>query len=125
VGARDEHPPGETISYYEQGKLVPSLKTLQRLMKALGYPLAAVEKTEGFLLDLGSPAFWASLAASFLTRPWGRDALEREIEAVAQERGRLEVRRARLELSLLAAWPGAERPGRPDPAEEEPEEATS
>ena len=41
-----------TISDYERGKMVPGLKTLQRLLEALDYPLSAVGQTQAFVESL-------------------------------------------------------------------------
>ena len=38
-----------SISDYERNRMMPGLKTLQRLMGAMGYPLALLENTQTFI----------------------------------------------------------------------------
>jgi transcriptional regulator with XRE-family HTH domain len=40
------------ISEYERGKKVPELRSLRKIVAALGYRLSAIERTEDFLADL-------------------------------------------------------------------------
>jgi len=40
---------GSSISDYERGKIVPGLKTLQRLLRAEGYPLAVLDHALTFI----------------------------------------------------------------------------
>jgi transcriptional regulator with XRE-family HTH domain len=40
------------LSEYERGKKVPELKSLQKIVAALGYRLSAIERTEDFLREL-------------------------------------------------------------------------
>jgi transcriptional regulator with XRE-family HTH domain len=38
-----------SLSDYERGKKVPDLRTLQKLVPAMGYPLAAIDEAEIFI----------------------------------------------------------------------------
>jgi len=40
------------LSEYERGKKTPELRSLQKLLAALGYPLAAIDRVEAFLREL-------------------------------------------------------------------------
>jgi len=40
------------LSEYERGKKMPELKSLQKIVKALGYEISAIERTEDFLREL-------------------------------------------------------------------------
>src|SRR5262245_46224951 len=40
------------LSEYERGKKVPELKSVRKLVTALGYELSAIERTEDFLREL-------------------------------------------------------------------------
>src|ERR1700730_7649642 len=37
------------VSTYERGKKVPELRTIERLVSAMGFPLRARERTRGFI----------------------------------------------------------------------------
>src|SRR5947209_5077855 len=45
------------LSEYERGKKIPELKSLQKIMSALGYSLSALERTEDFLRELQAESF--------------------------------------------------------------------
>jgi transcriptional regulator with XRE-family HTH domain len=40
------------LSEYERGRKMPELKSVRKIVGALGYPLSAIEKTEAFLGEL-------------------------------------------------------------------------
>ena len=42
------------LSEYERGKKMPELKSLRKIVTALGYELSAIERTESFLRELRS-----------------------------------------------------------------------
>jgi DNA-binding XRE family transcriptional regulator len=50
--ARDSGVPNHQISAYERGHKTPDLNTLLRLLKAMGYPLAAIDLTRDYLAVL-------------------------------------------------------------------------
>src|ERR1700730_498042 len=37
------------VSTYERGKIVPELRTIERLVSAMGFPLSALDQTRGFI----------------------------------------------------------------------------
>ena len=88
-----------TISDYERGKMVPGLNALQRLLGAMGYPLAALDQTRAFvnLVQAGDlPA--ASLEGA------GRPAdLRREVEQASAEAGRVVSRLTRLMFVVMSS----------------------
>jgi len=45
------------LSEYERGKKLPELKSLRKIMSALGYSLTALERTEDFLRELQAESF--------------------------------------------------------------------
>ena len=44
--------PNSSLSQYERGQKTPELRTLSRLVEAMGFPLAAVDQTRDFLMEL-------------------------------------------------------------------------
>jgi len=88
-----------TISDYERGKMVPGLNALQRLLGAMGYPLAALDQTRAFvnLVQAGDlPP--ASLEGA------GRPAdLRREVEQASAEAGRVVSRLTRLMFAVMTS----------------------
>jgi transcriptional regulator with XRE-family HTH domain len=73
------------ISDYERGKVIPELKTLNRMVLAMGYPLWAIDHTRAFIrsLDYGNDYADASLPPS---SPAAR--LSQELDALAAEGSR-------------------------------------
>ncbi len=101
------------ISDYERGKVDPQTQTLQKLVRALGLPLSALDQTQAFIMmiraqmDVGSeeeepprPPALNPAGVSDLT------PLRTEIAQVASEGGRFASRLTRLMLELLAARSG-------------------
>lgn len=83
------------LSQYELGHQVPELKTLRRLLGAMGYTLAAIEPTEAFLSQIQDCGHTAS----------GSTGLPERIDAVAAEAGRAAYRWTRSCLAFLAeSW---------------------
>ncbi|HEX4961705.1 MAG TPA: helix-turn-helix transcriptional regulator [Thermoanaerobaculia bacterium] len=96
-----------TISDYERGKMVPGLKTLQKLLAALDFPLSAVGQTQAFIEALRGTG--ASLEP--LEGPPGLPLdLRREVEQVSVEAGRILSRAARLMFLLMSEGGGGGRP---------------
>jgi transcriptional regulator with XRE-family HTH domain len=99
------------ISDYERGKVDPQTQTLQKLVRALGLPLSALDQTQAFIYTIraqmdregetgtspGSEAFSNSAALS----PEERE-MRAEIALIAAEGGRFASRLTRLALELLA-----------------------
>ena len=108
------------ISDYERGKVDPQSQTLQKLVRALGLPLSALDQTQAFLQIIraqmtisetapeeGSTAFSNAAALS----PRDRE-IRAEIAQIASEGGRFASRLTRMLLELMASSAGAP-PGNP------------
>ena len=63
--------PNSALSEYERGKKTPELKTLFKIVAALGYSLSALERSAGFLAELRAD----SLLEAQLVEPGGTCAL--------------------------------------------------
>jgi transcriptional regulator with XRE-family HTH domain len=99
------------ISDYERGKVDPQTQTLQKLVRALGLPLSALDQTQSFIQmirvqmdaesapsEAASPLFSNASAVSPEKR-----ARRTEIAEIASEGGRFASRLTRVMLELLAA----------------------
>ena len=95
-------------SDYERGKVDPQTQTLQKLVRALGLPLSALDQTQAFIQILraqmsapagekDSPHFSSAPEIS----PEERE-LRAEIALIASEGGRFASRLTRMILELLA-----------------------
>ncbi|HZF13950.1 MAG TPA: helix-turn-helix domain-containing protein [Thermoanaerobaculia bacterium] len=103
------------LSDYEQGKVVPELQTLERIVTALGYSLAAIDKTREFLRSLDDEAALSNL-------PWtpggAPSRLPEDLDALAVEWGRASAVYFRKAVGLLQAHPaGPTAPAAPVEAE--------
>jgi transcriptional regulator with XRE-family HTH domain len=97
------------ISDYERGKVDPQTQTLQKLIRALGLPLSALDQTQAFIQTIraqmdssgddseGRQLFSNASAVS----PKERE-LRAEIAQIASEGGRFASRLTRLMLELHA-----------------------
>jgi transcriptional regulator with XRE-family HTH domain len=94
------------VSDYERGKVDPQTRTLQKLIRALGLPLSALDQTQAFILSVRS-----QMAADEDLLPEERRAmptatgdlsLRTEIAEVASEGGRFASRLTRVLLQLMA-----------------------
>jgi transcriptional regulator with XRE-family HTH domain len=110
------------ISDYERGKVDPQTQTLQKLIRALGLPLSALDQAQAFiqmiraqmtlpetaaLQDEGErPGFSSASALS----PAERE-LRAEIAQIASEGGRFASRLTRLMLELMMGQGGGGFPG--------------
>jgi len=100
------------ISDYERGKVDPQTHTLQKLVRALGLPLSALDQTQGFIQVIraqmaglaaegeGAEQFSAAAALS----PKERE-LRAEIAQISSEGGRFASRLTRLMLELMTGKP--------------------
>ncbi len=89
-----------TISDYERGKMVPGLKTLQRLLEALDYPLSAVGQTQAFVEYLRG----TGVSMQPLEGPPGTPLdLRREVEQVSVDAGRVVSRITRLMFAVMTS----------------------
>lgn len=108
------------VSEYERGRKVPELKTLERLVTAMGYPLSAIDQARVFVEALRSGS--ALFDSTILRRPASEvsagnnalasdepAALQWEIEQVSAEIGRAVTRMTRVMFALL----GRTRPAGP------------
>ena len=118
------------ISDYERGKVDPQTQTLQKLVRALGLPLSALDQTQAFIQIIraqmtigetvfseeGSPAFSNAAALS----PQERE-IRAEIAQIASEGGRFASRLTRIALELLARGhaEGSSPDGLPERGEKE------
>jgi transcriptional regulator with XRE-family HTH domain len=98
------------ISDYERGKVDPQTQTLQKLVRALGLPLSALDQTQAFIqliraqMDTGEPA--EGEASHLFSNASALSPQERErraeIAQIASEGGRFASRLTRLMLELMA-----------------------
>ncbi len=93
-----------SVSDYERGRKTPELKTLQRLVGSMGYPLSAVDRARSFIVSLRAES--QSLAPE--RPPAGETsspvedaaALQWEAEQVSAEMGRAVSRMTRVMFAL-------------------------
>jgi XRE family transcriptional regulator, regulator of sulfur utilization len=102
------------ISDYERGKVDPQTQTLQKLVRALGLPLSALDQTQSFIqiiraqmtTDETAPAEEGSTAFSGVAALSPRDReIRAEIAQIASEGGRFASRLTRMLLELMAGGP--------------------
>lgn len=105
-----------SISDYERGKTIPGLKTLQRLVGAMGYPLSALDQAQTFIYSLrnesilsepsgfraGREAPQESVASPADRALGSTAALRWEVEQVSAEAGRVVSRMTRLLFGLMS-----------------------
>ena len=99
------------ISDYERGKVDPQTQTLQKLVRALGLPLSALDQTQAFIqmiraqMDTGEPVEGEGLSNLFsnasTVSPQER-ARRAEIAEIASEGGRFASRLTRMMLELMS-----------------------
>jgi transcriptional regulator with XRE-family HTH domain len=104
------------ISDYERGKVDPQTQTLQKLVRALGLPLSALDQTQAFIqiiraqMDVGESRTQGEGGAAPFSNAAALSPKEREVRAeiaqIASEGGRFASRLTRLMLELMAASPG-------------------
>lgn len=92
------------ISKYESGKATPKLDTLLKLTAGLGLPLSTLEAAKGFVIEVNDEAASGGRAGVLAEEDGPRTAeeLQREIDQVSSEAGRLASRFSALMLDLLA-----------------------
>ncbi len=97
-----------SISDYERNRMVPGLKTLQRLMNAMDYPLSLLSQTQRFIESLRSEAMLSGEAKGKFPGPEmiaSPQLLQREVEQVSAEAGRVVTRLTHLMLALVSQSP--------------------
>ncbi|HEV7517404.1 MAG TPA: helix-turn-helix transcriptional regulator [Thermoanaerobaculia bacterium] len=100
------------ISDYERGKVDPQTQTLQKLVRALGLPLSALDQTQAFIqiiraqMDTGETLGPGEGGAQPFSNAAALSPKEREVRAeiaqIASEGGRFASRLTRLMLELMA-----------------------
>jgi transcriptional regulator with XRE-family HTH domain len=96
------------ISDYERGKVDPQTQTLQKIVRALGLPLSALDQTQAFIqmiraqMDAEEPAGAGELAGLLSDVSPQERELRAEIAQIASEGGRFASRLTRLMLELMA-----------------------
>jgi transcriptional regulator with XRE-family HTH domain len=118
--------PDSSISDYERGKKVPSLKTLERLTAAMGFSILSLQRTKRFIAAVRSESLLTDLQMEEqLTESPGFEpatepavfgsaspaALQWEVDQIATEAGRVVSRLTRTMLVLMS------RGSRPLPVE--------
>lgn len=119
--------PNSSISDYERGKKVPSLKTLERLTAAMGFSIQSLQRTRRFIEAVRSESLLTDLAmvewpvesagyeAAAEPAAFGAaspQALQWEVDQLSAEAGRVVSRLTRTMLVLMS------RAGRPAPEAE-------
>jgi transcriptional regulator with XRE-family HTH domain len=104
------------ISDYERGKVDPQTQTLQKLVRALGLPLSALDQAQSFIqiiraqMDMGDTRVPQGEGAQPFSNAAALSPREREVRAeiaqIASEGGRFASRLTRMLLELMAANPG-------------------
>jgi transcriptional regulator with XRE-family HTH domain len=109
--------PNSSVSDYERGKKVPSLKTLERLTAAMGFSIQSLQRTrrfveavrsESLLTDLAMvewPAESAGYEAAAEPAAFGSvspQALQWEVDQLSAEAGRVVSRLTRTMLVLMS-----------------------
>jgi len=103
-----------SVSDYERGRKVPELRTLERLVSAMGYPLSAIDQARMFIqaLRAGSRLFDSTLLVPPAMELSGDDQtpaprapapLQWEVEQVSAEMGRAVSRMIRVVFALAGA----------------------
>ena len=97
---------------WSRGKVDPQTHTLQKLLRALGLPLSALDETQVFLIRMrahfdSGPATLAAVpgeipSAVSHTDSTGKHALRMEIAQLASEAGRFSARFVQFLLELLS-----------------------
>ncbi|HZF13897.1 MAG TPA: helix-turn-helix transcriptional regulator [Thermoanaerobaculia bacterium] len=104
------------ISDYERGKVDPQTQTLQKLVRALGLPLSALDQAQSFIqiiraqMDMGDTRVPSGEGPQPFSNAAALSPREREVRAeiaqIASEGGRFASRLTRMLLELMAANPG-------------------
>lgn len=97
--------PNSSLSQYERGQKTPELRTLSRLVEAMGFPLAAVDATRNFLGSLRAGRIESAGASRTESHP------PLDVDRLASEVGTAAERLSRAIFLLLER---AERPMRDD-----------
>jgi transcriptional regulator with XRE-family HTH domain len=101
--------PNSSISEYERGRKIPELATLERLLRAMEFPLSAIDYTRNYIANLMAGTFVLAppVSAPFIPGPppVSSSAADWEIDQAAAEIGRAMARYSRIALHLLRRRP--------------------
>jgi transcriptional regulator with XRE-family HTH domain len=108
------------ISDYERGKVDPQTQTLQKLVRALGLPLSALDQTQSFIqiiraqMEMDEPNSAEGQSMYPFSNASAVSQEEREIRAeiaqIASEGGRFASRLTRVMLELMRGQSGGGSP---------------
>src|SRR5262249_21773623 len=117
---------GSAVSTYERGRKIPELRTVERLVSAMGFPLSALDQTRAFIeaIRIHSALTETIRSAADELESAGEDdpvfsrdqlaanpaALRWELEQVSVDAGRVFSRMAKVMFALM------DRAGRVGPA---------
>lgn len=97
------------ISEYERGRKIPELRTIERLLRAMGFPLSAIDHTRNYIASLKAGTFVLAppVSAPFIPGPppASSSAVDWEIDQASAEIGRAMARYSRIALHLLKPRP--------------------
>src|SRR5687768_701953 len=109
--------PNSSVSDYERGKKVPSLKTLERLTAAMGFSILSLDRTKRFIAAVRSERLLSDLQMEERPEPspgfeaaaeppsFGSAspaALQWEVEQISAEAGRVVSRLTQVMLVLMS-----------------------
>ncbi|HYN20199.1 MAG TPA: helix-turn-helix transcriptional regulator, partial [Thermoanaerobaculia bacterium] len=108
--------PNSSISDYERGKKVPSLKTLERLTAAMGFSIQSLQRARRFIEAVRSESLLTDLAMEWPEESVGFEAaaepaafgsaspaaLQWEVDQLSAEAGRVVSRLTRTMLVLMS-----------------------
>jgi transcriptional regulator with XRE-family HTH domain len=100
------------ISEYERGRKIPELATLERILRAMEYPLSAIDHTRNYVVTLMAGTFFvAPPVPSSIERPppESSGAVAWEISQAAADLGNATARYARIILHVLGRRPAPDR----------------
>jgi transcriptional regulator with XRE-family HTH domain len=111
--------PNSSISDYERGKKVPTLKTLDRLTAAMGFSILSLQRTQRFIAAVRSESLLSDLQEQSAASPGFEPAaeppvfgsaspaaLQWEVDELSAEAGRVVSRLTRTLLVLMSRASG-------------------
>lgn len=108
------------ISAYERGHKIPGLAILERLIKAMEFPLSAIDHTRNYITSLMAGTFVLAppaVASPFVPGPppTSSGAVAWEIDQASAEFGRAAARSMRIALHVVARRPAPDVPDNGEP----------
>jgi transcriptional regulator with XRE-family HTH domain len=106
------------ISAYERGHKIPGLAILGRLIRAMEFPLSAIDHTRNYITSLMAGTFVLAppAVASPFVPPTSSSAVAREIDQAAAEFGRAAAQSMRIALHVVARRPAPDVPNNGEPS---------